>query len=415
MKIPHPSFWKTTCLAICVGWILPFTSPAQCTNNMATRSYDTVLTGIGYGTYQLHFPQWSLDSGVLASVTIKARVSVHYQFILKNLAVNPSTYSLWVGREDYISSPVMSSAYDNITEQKIGVFPLSPGEVLSQGPWAFLDNYVNTDSITGNTAAFLGTGSVGFSYLPVTYTTLHNNNNASYSYHASVADTVHFSLSYLYCRAGAVLATGLTRFSATLQEPATVRLDWAMAHEKTGRLYKVQRSSDGQHFTTVAILPATNDPATNDPGNDPVAARGGDRTANGRSSEWADYTYNDLLPAGVAGKWYYRLQVTDPDAVAWSTIREVTTGLSTSGRGLTVYPNPADDFVNLAFDPGTGSGAGWRMELLAADGRGIQSGNYLSCNNIHIDFQHRLPAGVYFIQATDLRSGLRYINQFVKR
>ncbi|HEX9511326.1 MAG TPA: hypothetical protein VF939_12640, partial [Puia sp.] len=297
MKIQDLSFLKKVGLSLCAGMILYFSSPAQCVNNMATRSYDTVLTGIGYGNYLVNFPKWNPDSGLLASVKINARVSVHYAFTLKNVDWASSTYSLWVGREDAISSVAMSNAYDNITEQKIGVFPLASGSSLSEGPFSFLDNYVNTDSITGNTAGFLGTGKVSFAYSPVTYTTLHTNNNSSYSYSSTVQDTVHFSLTYLYCKSGGVLATRLTRFSAVLQDPATVQLAWSAVNEIAGSQYQVQRSQDGQHFTTITSLGAMSSGGQDGPGAGGI-----------RGGGMADYAYNDNLPAGAAGKWYYRLQ-----------------------------------------------------------------------------------------------------------
>jgi hypothetical protein len=397
MKVYDPSFWKKVCLTLCIGMILHFSSLAQCANNMATRSYDTVLTGIGYGSFSIRFPKWNPDSGLLASVKISARVSVQYGFTLKNADIISSVYSLWVGREDQFSSPSMNSDYDNTTEQKIGVFPLDPGNSIVKAPFTFLDNYVNTDSITG-TAPFLGTDSVSFTYSPITYTTLHTNNNSSYSYSAAARDTVHFSLTYLYCKGGGVvLAANLTRFEAGLQGPATVHLDWSSVNEVEGRQYAVQRSQDGQHFTTVAFLPAVN-------------FSGGTDAGGSASSGAVDYNYDDHLPAGATGKWYYRLQLTDPGSSVYSVIKEVTIS---GGGGLSVYPNPAVDFVDLVFDQG--SGAGWQVEILAADGSRIQSGNYTQSNNIHIDFLNRFPAGVYFIQATERGGQRSFIKRIVKR
>jgi hypothetical protein len=407
MKILDPSFWKAAGLTMCAGMILHFSLSAQCVNNMATRSYDTVLTGIGYGDYRVRFPKWNPDSGLLASVKINARVSVHYAFALKNVDRIPSIYSLWVGREDLISSPAMSSPYDNITEQKIGVFPLNSGGLLSEGPFTFLDNYGNTDSITGNTAPFLGTDSVSFSYSPITYTTLHTNNGSSYSYGSTALDTVHFSLTYLYCKGGGILATNLTRFTALLQDPATVHLAWSAVNAVADRQYRVQRSRDGLHFTTIASLRAMSAPSDNGGQDDPGAGGiwGGGTT---------DYTYDDTLPAVATGKWYYRLQMTDPTGIAWSVIKEVTVE-RTGGGGVSVYPNPAVNFVDLAFDPGAGSGAGWQVELTTADGSRIRSGNYGKSNNIRIDFPYKLSAGIYFIRTTDLRGGQRFINRILIR
>ena len=394
MKVYDPSSWKKACLTLCLGTILQFSSFAQCANNMATRSYDTVLTGIGYGSFSIRFPKWNPDSGLLASVKISARVSVQYGFTLRNVDVIPSTYTLWVGREDQFSSPSLNGDYDNTTEQKIGVFPLDPGNSIVKAPFTFLDNYVNTDSITG-TAPFLGTDSVSFTYSPITYTTLHTNNNSSYSYSSAARDTVHFSLTYLYCNGGGVvLASNLTRFEAGLQGPANVHLDWSSVNEVEGRQYGIQRSQDGLHFMTIGTLPATN----------------GDGAGNGGQ---VDYNYDDHLPAGATGNLFYRLQLTDPgSSITYSAIKEVTIGTSGPG-GLILYPNPAVDFVELVFEQG--SGAGWQVEIFAADGRRVQSGSYTQSNNIHIDFLNKFPAGVYFIQAMERGGQRSFVKRMVKR
>ena len=174
-------------------------------------------------------------------------------------------------------------------------------------------------------------------------------------------------------------------------DPTTVRLDWSSVNEVAERQYGVQRSRDGQHFTTIAVLPES-------------GGTGGSGTA--------DYHYNDHLPAGAAGKWYYRLQLTDPGGNTYSTIKEVEVG-ETRGEGLFLYPNPAVDFVDIMFDQG--AGAGWQIELLTVDGKRVQSDNYVQSNNIHISFLSRLPAGVYLIRATERGGGRSYIKRLVKR
>ncbi len=379
---------------MCIGMILHFSSFAQCAGNMATRSYDTVFTGAGYGTYQITVPKWNPDSGTLAAVVIKAVVSVQYGFTLRNADNIPSIYTLWLGREDVISSPSLAGDYDNTKEVKIGIFPLNPGSAVTKPTFTFLSNYVNTDSITG-TAPFLGTDSVNLTYSPITYSTIRSNNNANYTYSSFSLDTTHFSVTYIYCRGGGIiLASNLVRFDATLQDPSTVHLDWSSVNEVDGRQYVIQRSQDGQHFTTIGMLPAA----------------GSDGAGNDGE---ADYNYYDRLPAGISGNLYYRLQLTDPgSSITYSAIKEVAIGATGPG-GLILYPNPAIDFVDLVFDQG--SDAGWRVDIFAADGRRVQSGSYTGSNNIHIDFLNRFPAGVYFIQAMEIGGQRSFVKRMVKR
>jgi hypothetical protein len=411
MKNSYPFPWKKTSLALSLGMLLFFASAAQCVNNLGTHSYDTLITGIGYGNYTIQFPKWNPDSGLLVSVKINAIVSVQYSFTLKNADTLNSTYSITVGQEDVISSPLMSSPYDNITEQRLGDFPLNPGVSLSQGPFSFLNNYINTDSITDNVGLFLGEGPVSFVYSPSTYTNVHSSNNASYSYRATAFDTTHFSITYLYCMNEGVLATDLTHFAAVAEDPETVLLSWDAVNEVDGRVYQIQRSNDGTEFVTVGSLPAM-----------------------AGSMGTAEYRYEDhlsgpslVLPVigAASGKWYYRLQISDGGHLSYSAIREVTMGGS-GNPGLMVYPNPAANFVNLVFGvAATGSGTGmngsgtgvttgdWQVELWSANGNLVYRNVYFKSLGIRIDFQHKLAAGTYFVRATNMRGAGDYVSSFV--
>ena len=75
-------------MAFCLGILLFFgsglPSAGQCGNTLGVRSYDTLLTGPGYGVYAVSFPKWNPDSGTLVSVTLTALVSQQYSFTLKN-------------------------------------------------------------------------------------------------------------------------------------------------------------------------------------------------------------------------------------------------------------------------------------------------------------------------------------------
>jgi hypothetical protein len=390
MKNYFNSYPGKVMLILCMGVLLRREGAAQCVNNLGTRAYDTALTGIGYGYYTIRVPQWSPDSGQLVSVKVSVLVSVQYGYTLKNVDVNPSIYTLSVGREDYISSPAMLHPYDNDMEQKIGVVPLAAGASMTQGLFPFMNDYVNSDSITDNVTPFLGTDSISFTYSPITWSDLHTNNNSSYAYHATVQDAMKFSVSYLYCKSGIILATDLTRFTAVLSAPATVQLSWSSAAEADGRRYAVQRSQDGQHFTTVGTLSATGS----------AGALQGNRGVG-------DYRYTDYLPAAVGDNWYYRLRIDDPGGLRYSEVRVVTRGDGTDRVRL--YPNPAADFINVV----TGSGMGGQIEILGADGSLVQRSVYWQSGVIRVDFQRRLSAGTYFVRIADLSGQHRPIASFI--
>ncbi len=378
------SFMVKVGLALCIGMILHQSSRAQCANNLATRTYDTTLTSNGFGTYNLSFPQWSPDSGLLVSAKISAMVSSQYGFTLRNADDNAAAYDLTIGQEDQFTSSALSSAYSNTTSRFVNNYPLNPGEAVTTAPFPFLIGHISSDSITDNVTPFLGTGKVNFNYLSFTYTNLNTINNATYYYSANIANHMTFSIQYLYCNSGVALATDLTLFTAALTPPRTTQLTWAAVNETAGRVYEIQRSSDGKTFTTIGSVPATG------------------------TEESADYTFPDNLPDSAAGKWFYRLQIHDQASLSFSPVREVS--ITSMEKTFRIYPNPATSYINLV----TGQTPGdWQAEIFAANGNLVQRTAALQSGTLHIDFGTRLAAGTYFVRLTDLHGQKSFTSSFV--
>lgn len=369
-------------LVICLAAILHYGASAQCVNNLGTRTYDTTLTSNGYNSANLKFPMWNPDSGLLVSVKISSEVSSQYSFTLGNADVHSTTFLLLIGQQEQFSSPQLGSTFNGgYPPQLIGTYPLSPGQTVSKAPFTFLDKQVTSDSITG-VAPFLGSGQVSVNYSSFTYTTLSSFPSSYYSYGADITNTLHFSLQYLYCKSSGVLAINLTRWTAVLQKPRTVQLEWSAVNEASGRVYHIQRSADGKSFGDIATLPARND-------NDP------------------DYSYQDVLPEGSAGKFYYRLLVDDQGTISYSSVQQVS--VEADARQVSVYPNPATDFITV--NPGsTGS---WQIDILSADGSLVQRETFFQTNSMRVNFRSRMSAGTYFVRAFDLRGQRNFTTSFI--
>jgi hypothetical protein len=371
-------------MVLCLGLFQQTPSLAQCVNNLGTRTYDTSLVSNGFNIFSLSFPKWSPDSGLLVSVKMSVEVSSQYSFTLKNADMQTATYQLSVGQEDQFSGTMMTP-YTNLTPpQMIGSFPLLPGQTISQGPFTFLDKHVSSDSIT-TVAPFLGGGMIDISYMSFTYTNLSTINNAMYYYGATIANSMHFSLQYLYCKSGGVLATNLTRWAAELQAPRTARLEWSAVNEVPGRLYYIQRSSDGVSFTDIASLPAKADNPSQ------------------------DYALSDPLPESAGGSFYYRLRMDDQGSLSYSAVRQIN--LTSDLQGLRVYPNPAVDFINI--DPGQAAAGNWQVDILSANGSLIQRETFAQARTMHLNFRTKMSAGTYFVRALDLRGQKGFTSSFI--
>ena len=113
----------------------------------------------------------------------------------------------------------------------------------------------------------------------------------------------------------------LSGFEARLNEDK-VDLSWTTLIEVNGHHFLIERSTDGgAKWNSIGT----------------VAARS-------NSSGTVSYTFTDVSPA--AGVAQYRLVMVDLDGkTAYSPIKTVKTGLIT---GVSIYPNPARDFVNVS-------------------------------------------------------------------
>jgi Secretion system C-terminal sorting domain len=117
-----------------------------------------------------------------------------------------------------------------------------------------------------------------------------------------------------------VLPITLTSFTAVLNEGA-VDLAWTTEMESNSDHFGIERSSDaGAHWNTIGTVPA-----------------------HGNSSLPLSYTYVDNNPA--PGTNEYRLQLVDINGnYTYSNVATIRNGLV---GALSVYPNPATDYVNI--------------------------------------------------------------------
>ena len=391
------SFLLKVGLALCIGIISRKSVEAQCSGTLATHTYDTLLTGNGFGIYPINVPQWSPDSGLLVSVKVAANVSSQFGYTLRNATSQAASYTLTLGQMDEIASPALTSTYRNVYTRDPDNLSLAAGQSVSNGPFVFLDNHVSSDSITGNVAPFLGAGQVNMKYTSFTFTDLTSSNSATYTYSASIANTMHFTVSYLYCAsAPVILAVTLSNWAVQLSGNSAAELKWTAANETAGRTYDIQRSGDGKTFVTIHTVAAL-------------------------SGQVEDYDYTDNFPVSTSGNWFYRLQIHDPGGVSYSSIMEVSPGVNTrsadsttTSSSFSVYPNPSDTYVNVNTGVSSGMNAGsWQADILSVNGTMVQRGIYPEGGTLHIQFGSRLAAGEYVIRLTEIGGTKRLTSKFI--
>jgi len=133
--------------------------------------------------------------------------------------------------------------------------------------------------------------------------------NASFSRWEVTVDVTGFS-GFVIQTAVVPLPIKLLSFTAQYNNNAAT-VQWTIAQPEDGGSYALQRSSDATSFTTI-------------------------HTQTGDAAK-TQFNYTDPLP--IAGKWYYRLQMTDRNGkVTYSDIIFVRAG--STNQEITVYPNP---------------------------------------------------------------------------
>jgi Secretion system C-terminal sorting domain len=186
---------------------------------------------------------------------------------------------------------------------------------------------------------------------------------------------------------GVSLPIKLVSFTADLLSGVPeVQLAWSTSYEQNNHYFLVQRSADGQQFSTIDTVAATD------------------------SATGSAYSYTDAHP--LAGANYYRLDQVDLDGTGtYSPIRLVN--LAAASAELQLSPNPADATVYLEMG-GDVSGS-LQVRLLDVQGKALRNwvlqktaGNW----NQALDVSG-LPAGSYFIQV--LGTNYHATKTFIKK
>jgi len=168
-----------------------------------------------------------------------------------------------------------------------------------------------------------------------------------------------------------ILPIELMSFEAKADEEK-VHLKWSTATEKNNESFTVEKATDGENFSTVAIVKAA-----------------------GNSSARKDYYSADTSP--YKGLSYYRVKQSDFDGkVNYSKI--IAVEFVKEEDRLKIYPNPSSGSFTIEFLEQLVSQS-TRVTLKNVYGKQLKFNQVISKNQIKLDLSE-LPAGVYFIGIT---------------
>jgi hypothetical protein len=176
----------------------------------------------------------------------------------------------------------------------------------------------------------------------------------------------------------------ISSFTATLVDQDVVNLAWTTTLESNADHFGIQRSVDaGAHWATLGT----------------ETARGGTTATN--------YTYADNKPAN--GTSEYRLQLVDKDGTfKYSEVRAIRNGLINT---VSVFPNPAHDYVNVAL--GGSSTESILIRLYNQNGQLVQLKNVANAGGTTVPLSvSGYAAGNYFIVVNGA-DGAKQVSKFM--
>lgn len=195
--------------------------------------------------------------------------------------------------------------------------------------------------------------------------------NTSYSNHGTLSNfALSGSTSNFVAHTLALLPVVLADFSVNKQNNMAV-LQWQTAQEQNSRLFNIERSPDGQHYTLIGSV-----------------------NAAGNSNSVRSYTFTDAAPQ--TGVNYYRLKQVDIDAhFTYSDVRVLDFA---APRRLTWWL-AGENTVKIQL----AQGGDERFTVTDMSGRGLQKGQ-LSGGNASIP---ALKPGIYVIRVTTASGDLQ--------
>lgn len=169
---------------------------------------------------------------------------------------------------------------------------------------------------------------------------------------------------------GGVVPVTLLTFNVSTNEKS-VLLNWSTASEINNDHFEVERSADGLSFVSIGTVPAV-----------------------ARPGSLNRYSFGDTKPE--KGIRYYRLKQVDKDGrTSFSSIKQIL--FNAVGPRVVLYPNPANEVVNLEFR--SARPAVTRLSITNMAGQVVltQPMNILQGDNKTALFVHTLVGGSYWI------------------
>jgi hypothetical protein len=372
---------------------------AQCSGTIQHLTYDTTVTGNGDAVHVFSFPKFNIPTGTLMEVRLESEATIGYGFTAENTSTTQGypTYSVRVSRNDEIYSDALpgpsnslslifpTARYPNALAISDGIPGSGPD--FHEEPYGYALNHVVRQQTLTNTASYLGIGNVAFEYTINSSTIVPLGTNITVPVNASSADTLTYSITYVYCQS-LILASENLNFTARKKDESTADISWINSNESNTKKYILEKSTNGIDFRYVAEFDALS-----------------------TDNHVGKYFFQYVSLAEENGKITFRLkEIEKNDAIKYSPLRMVEF-TKKGGQGILVYPNPGNGLVAISFnDQKRGD---WQVDVIGINGQILGRHNFKNTSVANLDLRKKLSKGTYLLRSIDQRSMRQYVQKIV--
>jgi Secretion system C-terminal sorting domain len=375
----------------------PRSASAQCNCSVGVPAtpitYYSSFPTTNAASTTITFPQFDPSIGTLECLSLNDTVTGVTTTSALNKASSSQIYKFLLSVADDLEGPSgggvsitnsYTRTYGPDTLARLGF----PGDTITYGPDTIIDDEVGFASTSTNTAPYLGTGTVDFTY-SLSGGVISLEGGLNYSAGPTTNYWGDMQLTYYWCPAVS-LSTTIYDFTAVPQGGA-VLLQWLTSNQQPNTQYEIQTSTDGKDFYSVGQTES-----------DPSAAG-----AAGRYQ----YQYNPD-PAYV-GQLYFRIKETDPSgAVTYSTVIVFRPNDAPGdGPSYQTFPNPATNSLQVRFN--TNQTGQFLVEMLSTSGQIVQEKTVTlaGSSQIMFDMNPQPARGLYFLRTTDVTHNRSYVTK----
>ncbi len=264
----------------------------------------------------------------------------------------------------------------------------SPGDTITYGPENII-TFPTGLGTTGGNAAYLGLGTVNFTYsINGGMITLDGGSNYNSSVTTVIGGTL--KLTYYWCPTVA-LGAEISNFSV-FKNNGSISLQWLGTTDQQDIIYEIDYSNDNEHWLAAGTVPAGSAPA----------------------GTVAQYQYQYNPTKADVGDLYFRIKRTDAEGnVIYSVIKVVDLQQEDQRPGIQIYPNPVSQKILIQFDEQqTGN---YVLELVGATGQVIAKKQVqLSGTSItNMDLSTKPASGIYFLRAVNMANNRQFLTKVI--